>query len=74
MKVTSIEPMSICDLITLTGKDALCNIDGDFVRIMNFSAGQTIEVEKVATFKGKKFGLKPVSDNKKYKYLAFLCE
>ena len=74
MTVTTKEPLSICELINLTGKDALYAIDGDVVRIMSLSAGQSVEVEKVAHAGGFKWGLKPVVEGKKYRYLAFLCE
>lgn len=74
MIVKSSKPMKISEVVNLTGKDALYTIDGVVTRIMNLSEGQSVEVEKVAFCDGRKWGLKPVAEGKKYKYISFLCD
>ena len=65
MKAITAEPLTMAEIMTLTGKDALYTIDGYKCRIMNTSAGQEIEVDMV--YNG--WGLRRVN-KPKYEYLA----
>lgn len=75
MFVYSDNPMDITELVWFTGKDALMKIGDYKCRIMSFSPNQKIEVVDVVECKGKKFGIKEMSNPKpNYQYLAFLCK
>lgn len=65
MKAITVEPLTMAEIMALTGRDALCTIDGYKCRIMNTSAGQEIEVDMVCNGWGLRRVNKP-----KYEYLA----
>ena len=75
MKVKTAEPLTMKQIIMLTGRDALIEIDGYKCRIMNASPGQIINVNKVVSNSKTqiKWGLREVKE-KPYKYLAYKCE
>ena len=75
MKVKTMEPLKMTEIIALTGKDALITLDGCKCRIMNASPGQIIDVNRVVWNSKTKlqFGLREVK-GKPYKFLAFRCE
>ena len=72
MKLQTGKPLDIAEIINLTGRDALADMDGNKVRIMNFSEGQIADCEKAITWKGHFWGLRKV-DNDRYDYLAFIA-
>ena len=73
-KVISTKPLSLEEIVDYTGNDACANIGGYKCRIMNVSPGQKLDVDKVVTTDdGKTWGLKSISDNRRYQYMAFLC-
>jgi hypothetical protein len=75
MIVLSDNPMEVEEVFEFTGKDALMRIGDYNCRIMNFSAGQKIEVVDVVECRGKTFGIKEMINKKpNYQYLAFLCK
>lgn len=65
MKVKTAEPLTMAQIIMLTGRDALIEIDGYKCRIINASPGQEIEVDMVCNGWGLRRVNKP-----KYEYLA----
>ena len=75
MKVRTTEPLTMAEIVALTGKDALITLDGYKCRIMNASPGQVIDVNRIVwSLKTKlQFGLREVK-GKPYKFLAFRCE
>lgn len=75
MKVRTVEPLTMCEIILLTGKDAIIILDGYKCRIMNASPGQIIDVNKVvwSSKTDLQFGLRKVN-GKPYDFLAFRCE
>ena len=75
MKVKTVKPLTMSEIILLTGKDAIITLDGYKCRIMNTSPNQIIEVDKVVwnSDTNLQFGLREVK-GKPYKYLAFRCE
>ena len=75
MKVKTATPLTMPEIIELTGGDAIITLDGYKCRIMNASAGQIIDVNKVAwnSQTDLQFGLREVK-GKPYKFLAFRCE
>lgn len=72
MKLQTGKPLDIAEIINLTGRDALADMDGNIARIMNFSEGQTVECEKAIEWKGYFWGLKRVPRDR-YDYLAFIA-
>ena len=75
MKVRTTEPLTIEEIFSLTGKDALITLDGYKCRIMNASPGQIIDVNRVVwnSKQNIQWGLREVK-GKPYKFLAFKCE
>lgn len=65
MKAITAEPLTMAEILALTGRDALHTIEGHKCRIMNTSAGQEIEVDMICNG----WGLRRV-DKPKYEYLA----
>ena len=76
MKVTTAEPMTMKEIINLTGKDAAYEFDGYKVRIMNFSPNQEVECNliKKDSKSSLTFGLKKIEGKERYQYLAFLIQ
>lgn len=75
MFAISTTPMDTVEVFEFTGKDALMRIGDYNCRIMNFSAGQKIEVVDIVECRGKTFGIKELVNKKpNYQYLAFLCK
>lgn len=74
MKVKTAEPLTMTQIIMLTGRDALIEIDGYKCRIMNASPGQIIEVNRVVwnSKQNIQWGLREVK-GKPYKFLAYKC-
>ena len=71
MKVTTANPLTMAEIIQLTGKDALYQIGKSTCRIMNASPGQEIDVSSICYEpSGRKWGLRKV-DSQQYKFLAF---
>lgn len=75
MKVRTTEPLTLEEIVSLTGKDALMTLDGYRCRIMNASPGQIIDVNRVVwtSKQNIQWGLREVK-GKPYKFLAFKCE
>ncbi len=75
MRVRTTEPLTMSEIVELTGKDALITLDGYKCRIINTSPGQIIDVNRVVWNSKTKlhFGLREVK-GKPYKFLAFRCE
>lgn len=75
MKVRTTEPLTMEEILNLTGKDALMTLDGYRCRIMNVSPGQVIDVNRVVwtSKQNIQWGLREVK-GKPYKFLAFKCE
>ena len=75
MKVKTVKPLTMIEILELTGKDALITIDGYKCRIMNASPGQIIDVNRLAwdSKQNIQWGLREVKD-KPYKFLAYKCE
>ena len=73
MKITTSQPLDLSELIMLTKKDACTVMEGNKVRILSASAGQEIEVEKVVEWKGYKWGLRPITPQPRYDYMAYKC-
>lgn len=75
MKVKTTDPLTIAEIVSLTGKDALIILDGYKCRIMNASPGQIIEVNRVVwnSKQNIQWGLREVKC-KPYKFLAYKCE
>ena len=74
MLVTTAKPLTMIEMINITGKDALMNLNGFKCRYMMFSEGQELEVPYTYYDPETKlaFGLRPVNKpNGKYDYLAF---
>lgn len=65
MKAITDKPLTISEMVLLTGKDALHTIDGYKCRIINTSAGQEIEVDMICNGWGLRRVNKP-----EYEYLA----
>ena len=76
MKVKTAKPMTTQEVFDFTGYDALYDIDGYKVRIMNFSPDQEVECNliKKDSKSNLTFGLKKVEGKEKYQYLAFLIQ
>ena len=77
MTVITTDPLSLLEVVELTGRDALYNIKGDRTRIMSYSPNQKLEVEKVVfdDKSGRWWGLKrSTSNNKSYDFLSCLVK
>jgi len=73
-KIQSAEPLDLSELINITGRDARHTIGGHKVRIMNFSAGQLVEVDEIVQQDGHLWGLYKVqTPHKEYDYIAFVA-
>ena len=75
MKVITAEPLSIIEMIEITGRDALCNLEGNKVRIMNFARDHEVECCKVIESHEKRWGLRKANNGKgSYDYIAFVIK
>lgn len=75
MKVKTVEPLTLAEIVEITGRDSLIKLDGHKCRIMNATPGQIIDVNRVIwdSSTNLQFGLREVK-GKPYKFLAFRCE
>lgn len=75
MKVKTTEPLTMAEIVALTGKDAIHTIAGYRCRIMNVSSGQIIDVNRVVYVSDENinWGLREIK-SKSYQYLAYKCE
>lgn len=74
MKVITAKPLTMDEMIDITGKDALMNLNGFKCRYMMISEGQEIDVNLTYYDPDTRlaFGLREAKQpNKKYDYLAF---
>ena len=71
MKIVTGKPLDLADLIWLTKKDACADMNGNKVRILSASEGQEIEVDKVVEWKGYKWGLRHITPQPRYEYMAY---
>ena len=68
------KPLELWEIVDLTGKDALADMDGRKCRIMNYSEGQSIEVDDSLMWGGHFWGLKRVAPRDgRYDYFAFIA-
>ena len=71
-KIISGTPLDMGKLISLTGHDALATIGNYKVRIMNYSEGQTVEVDDIVEWGGYLWGIRKMKNPKpQYGYIAF---
>lgn len=75
-KVITQVPLTIEQMISITGKDALMIIDGYKTRYMMYTENQEIdEVDMIKVHKGYKFALKKTKKtNNRYEYISFVCK
>ena len=73
-KIQTGEPLDIGEMIMITGRDALHIIGGHKARIMNFSAGQLVEVDEIVQQGGHLWGMYKVKKpHPRYDYIAFIA-
>ena len=71
IKIVTGEPLDLSELICLTKKDACTVMEGNKVRILSASIGQEVEVDKIVEWKGYKWGLRSITPQPRYDYMAY---
>ena len=71
MKIVTGKPLDLVELVLATGYDACAEMEGNRVRILSASEGQEIEVDKVVEWKGYKWGLRHITPQPRYEYMAY---